>query len=88
MAKDSPAVGFAIEVDRVLIALSRQQIEIPVERPYGLILFDASAQTQAIGLAGTIRRHSLSVITGVKRDDASIEDYRKMALDRRPSDFY
>ena len=53
--KDSPAVGFAIEVDRVLIALSRQQIEIPVEIP---ILFDASAQTQAIGLAGTIE-HTL-----------------------------
>lgn len=81
--KDSPAVGFAIEVDRVLIALSRQQIEIPVQRPYGLILFDASAQTQAIGLARTIRRHSLPVIASVKRDDASIEDYRKMALDRQ-----
>ena len=81
--KDSPAVGFAIEVDRVLIALSRQQIEIPVQKPYGLILFDASAQTQAIGLARRTRRHSLPVVTSVKRDDASIEDYRKMAMDRQ-----
>ena len=81
--KNSPAVGFAIEVDRVLIALSRQQIEIPTQKPCALILFEASAQSPAIRLAREIRNQSCSVVTSVKSGDVSMEDYKKMTSDRQ-----
>ena len=83
--KDSPAVGFAVEVDRVLSALSRQQIDLPVSRPYALILFEADAQTAAIRLAKELRGQLKPVITSVKRPDSSMEEYKRMARERKIS---
>ena len=83
--KDSPAVGFAVEVDRVLSALSRQQIDLPVSRPYALILFEADAQTAAIRLAKELRSQLKPVITSVKRPDSSMEEYKRMARERKIS---
>ena len=81
--KNSPAVGFAIEVDRVLTALLRQRIDIPFTQVSALILFDGSAEKQAIRLGRHFRSLSLPVVTILKRPDISIEFYRKMAFSRK-----
>lgn len=81
--KNSPAVGFAIEVDRVLTALLRQRIDIPFTQVSALILFDGSAEKQAIRLGRHFRSLSLPVVTSLKRPDISIEAYRKMAFSRK-----
>ena len=65
--KNSPAVGFAIEVDRVLTALLRQRIDIPFTQVSALILFDGSAEKQAIRLGRHFRSLSLPVVTSLKR---------------------
>ncbi len=81
--KNSPAVGFAIEVDRVLTALLRQRIDIPFTQVSALILFDGSAEKKAIRLGRHFRSLSLPVVTSLKRPDISIEVYRKMAFSRQ-----
>ena len=42
--KDTPAVGFAIVVDQVMAALSRQQIDTPVTLVNTVILYEATAR--------------------------------------------
>ena len=81
--KNSPAVGFAIEVDRVLTALLRQRIDIPFTQVSALILFDGSAEKQALRLGRHFRSLSLPVVTSLTRPDISIEVYRKMAFSRK-----
>jgi histidyl-tRNA synthetase len=40
--KDAAAIGFAIVVDQLMAALSRQDIDVPVIENSSLIVFDAS----------------------------------------------
>ncbi len=81
--KQSPAVGFAIEVDQVLLALARQQIDVPVSQANVLILFEGSAEAQAILLGRHFRSLGLPAVVSVRNEDKEMEDYRQMALDRK-----
>jgi len=59
--KDAPAVGFCIVVDQLMVALSRQKIEIPINMTNTMILYDRSARLAAIRLAGHFRNHQIPV---------------------------
>ena len=79
--KSAPAVGFAIVVDRRLMALASQGISLPVNETNTMILFDVSARVPAIRLAKHFRSHSFSVQFQRKHKTPSLEDYLKTAAE-------
>ena len=79
--KSAPAVGFAIVVDRLLMALASQGISLPVNETNTMILFDVSARVPAIRLAKHFRSHSFSVQFQRKHKTPSLEDYLKTAAE-------
>lgn len=79
--KSAPAVGFAIVVDRLLMALASQGISLPVNETNTMILFDVSARVPAIRLAKHFRSHSFSVQFQRKHKTPSLGDYLKTAAE-------
>ena len=59
--KDTPAVGFAIVVDQLMAALSRQQIHIPVQLVNTVILYEPSARQSAVRLSRFFRSEGTPV---------------------------
>ena len=53
--KDAPSVGFAILVDELMLAISRNKVDIKTDSSNILILYDIEQQQQAIKLAATLR---------------------------------
>ena len=80
--KDTPAVGFAIMIDYLMAALSRQQIEIPVTLVNTLILYEASARERGIALARYFRNHAIPAQMMLFREGQTIDAYREMARKR------
>lgn len=80
--KDAPAVGFAIVVDQLMAALSRQQIDIPAALPGTAILYEASARGPALWLAGYFRRQNLEVQSMKRNPDRTLADYMDMVKRR------
>lgn len=54
--KDAPSIGFAVTVDRLMAALDRQKIEIPISGSNILIVYRAAEQKRAIESAMELRR--------------------------------
>lgn len=73
--KDSPSIGFAIEVDQLMLALSRQKIESPADGIDAMILYDHDAWTAGIQLAGEYRKQKQSVQLIRKRYFECVEEY-------------
>ncbi len=59
--KNAPAVGFAIEVDRLMSALSRQKICTKTDDVDTMILYEETARAEAIRMAGEFRAEKKSV---------------------------
>lgn len=78
--KDAPAVGFGISVDDLLLALSRQGIEINVDVVNTMILFEDPAREAAIGLAKHFRDTGMAVCLQLRKPCHTIEDYKAYAL--------
>lgn len=80
--KDAPAVGFAIVVDRLMSALSRQQIPIPVKTANTVVLYESSARKAAIWLADHFRASQMYVQSMKRLDGKDLEDYKEMVRSR------
>mgnify|MGYP000202358904 CR=1 FL=1 len=80
--KDTPAVGFAIVVDQLMAALSRQQIHIPVQLVNTVILYEPSARQSAVRLSRFFRSEGTPVQSMVMEEGKSLEDYKGMAKKR------
>lgn len=76
---DAPAIGFCISIDQLLMALSRQKIEIPVENDTTLIVFDRPVQAAAIQIATAFRREGKIVELQKKDKDCPIEKFEQYA---------
>lgn len=72
---DRPAVGFAIVVDRLLQALSRQKIEVPIAPAATAILYEPSAWRRAISLGCRLREKGTCVQIIRKEKDKAVEIY-------------
>lgn len=77
--KDTPAIGFAILVDQLMLALSRQKIEVDVNMVKTLILCERTARANAIRLCGYFREHDLAVQMVRRVSGKSLEDYQEYA---------
>ncbi len=81
--KDTPAVGFAIVVDRLMQALSRQRIVTKVERVEQIVLYEPGARTRAVGLAKHFRAQGQAVQLIRRPSERSVTDYVSYARQHR-----
>lgn len=78
--KDSASIGFAIVIDQLLSALSRQKIEIEVERDTLLIVYGSGERLEAIRCARELRAAGRSVeliLRDVSKDEGDYIAYAK-----------
>lgn len=80
--KDSPAVGFGISVDELLLALSRQKIEIGVPVTNTMILYEPESREKAIQLADHFRKSGMAVQLQLKTEARSMDAYQAYAARR------
>ena len=80
--KDSPAIGFAIVLDRLMDALSRQNIPVEVKETNTILLYEESARKNALWLAAYLRSHGLYVQAMKRGDGLTKEDYQTMGQSR------
>lgn len=77
--KDAPAIGFVIVTDQLMAALSRQNIEIPVECLSQLVVYDEEHREDAVIYARRQRAAGCSVQLLLKSSDRTRADYEAYA---------
>ncbi len=77
--KDVPAVGFAIVVDQLLLAISRQKIEVFTDQIDALVVYDWEVQKDGIGLAADLRKKGKRTILIKKSSELSFQEYEDWA---------
>ncbi len=77
--KDAPAVGFAIVIDRLMLALARQKVEIPVMTVQTLLLYDPKAREDAVRMAAELRGRGENVCLMQRPRDTQPEACRSRA---------
>ena len=81
--KTSASIGFAIVIDQLMAALSRQKINITIETTGELIVYKKAAQAKAILSAKEKRAAGTPVETILKDDTKTNEDYQNYAKRNR-----
>lgn len=77
--KNAPAIGLAIVVDQLMLALSRQKLLSEPESTDTLILYRQEYRRQAIALANHFRLGGMNIILQKSNDGISIEAYMEYA---------
>lgn len=77
--KDAASVGFALVVDRLMTALSRQKIEIPVTDIRFMLLYPGDLLKRAIDLAKEYRKRDIQVAMIRKDESLSLAYYKDYA---------
>ena len=77
--KESASIGFAIVIDQLMAALSRQKIEIPVQYQNELIIYDLKMRSEAIKKAMELRTDGRNVELMARDISKTEEDYRTYA---------
>ena len=73
--KEAPAIGLAIVIDQLMLALSRQKL-LPVPEAHDtLILYTKEYRKQAIALAGHFRKDGINTILQLSNSDREMEYY-------------
>ena len=73
--KDTPAVGFAIVVERLMQALDRQNIQIPVKTVNTAVIYRQEDFKQALKLAASLRSQGEAVQLIQRNLEKTEEDY-------------
>ena len=75
--KDVPAVGFAIVVDQLMMAMDRQGIEVEIRAPEVMVLYEEGEQDRAVKEALKLRKGKMRTVL-IKRDpNVSAEEYKE-----------
>ena len=75
--KDIPSIGFGIDLDRMLMAMSGQKIHIPTDSGSVFLLYENNLQKQAICMASKFRKEGTPVTLVRRNTDFSLEEYRE-----------
>lgn len=75
--KQAPSIGFAIVVDELMNAMSRQKIGIQTGYKNTLVIYDASRQKDAISLVSEFRSNEKSAELLKKEPDKELETYKE-----------
>ena len=78
--KDVPAVGFAIIIDQLMLALARQKVEVAAEPAAALVLYDPRVQDQAVKMARELRNQQKKTVLIRKSSKISLTEYKNFAL--------
>ncbi len=73
--KDAPAIGFAFYIDDLMMAISRQKIDVSIDNSDSIILYDIEKQKTAIRLANHLRKTDRKVELIRKSKKKEISDY-------------
>lgn len=73
--KESPSIGFALVIDELMSALTRQHIRITYSRKNTLILYDKGMEKKAISIASDFREKCKNTELLRKAPDKTLEDY-------------
>lgn len=74
--KDAPSIGFAVVIDQLLAALSRQKIKLPAEGSGTLLVYRESKQEEAIKKAELLRGQGRPVALAVWEETKTKEAYQ------------
>ena len=77
--KSAPAIGMAILVDSLLIALSRQKLDKKVIADHTLILYQKTARPMAIALAKHFRGDEMKIELMTYQEETAISEYVEYA---------
>jgi ATP phosphoribosyltransferase regulatory subunit len=77
--KDSASVGFAINLDQLLLALDRQGIPVDGDITASILLYEREKKEQAIRRACALRQQGVRVQLMKKFHEKTIEDYVSLA---------
>ena len=72
--KEASSIGLAIMVDELMLALSRQKLEVETAKNT-LLLYEGSLLEEGLRLSNYFRNTGLSIELLAKEDNYSIEDY-------------
>lgn len=75
--KDVPAVGFAIVVDQLMLAMARQKIDIRVKMPDIMVVYEAGVQDKAVKTAHSLRKNGVKTVLVRKAEGISEEECRE-----------
>ncbi len=78
--KETPSVGFAINLDRLLTAVLRQKIELPSTSDLMLMVYDKALLKEALKQAKIYRDQGQLVTLMRKNEDLSLDDYKDYAI--------
>ncbi len=78
--KDAPAVGFAIVIDQLMLAMARQKLEVPVDMVHTMILYEAGARVSAIKLVNHLRGNDMKAAFVWQKPEYDLDAYREYAL--------
>lgn len=84
--KDSAATGFVIVIDQLMAALSRQNIDIPVDTVQTWIIYDSAHQVNAIQIADKLRKTGERVELMKVTDVTTKEMYETSAIKQSVND--
>lgn len=73
--KSAPSIGFAITVDQLLSALSRQKIQLKVNENSALVVFTDAYKKEALARAAQLRHQGIRVTTILRNEEHSRSDY-------------
>lgn len=76
---DTQAMGFAINLDQLLIAMERQNIEIKINQEKVLILYEEECKKTALEKAVGLRLEDIAVTTIRRYPLRTMEEYKKFA---------
>jgi ATP phosphoribosyltransferase regulatory subunit len=78
--RNTPAIGFAIVVDQLMAALSRQKIETPINNNSALLVFSAERSAEAIRKSMALRLQGMNVQTTPFDSAKTKDDYFRYAV--------
>ncbi len=73
--KDAPAIGFAFYIDDLMMAISRQKIDVAIDNSDSIILYNIEEQATAIRIAQNLRKVGRKVELIRKSKKKEISDY-------------
>lgn len=73
--KDAPAIGFAFYMEDLMMAISRQKIDVQVDNSDSVILYNIEQQKPAIQLANHLRKSGRKIELIRKSKKKEIQDY-------------
>lgn len=77
--KDTPSMGFAINLDQLLIAMNRQNLEIDTKQEKQLVLYEEISKQDAVEEATVLRNQNIAATMLKMSSDKSLDDYKSFA---------